>query len=320
MSSYSGRWQRTFERRVGLSGIGVHSGAPVSITLCPAHPDSGVVFLRRNLPNSPDVEIPARSHAVGSTELCTVLGDPNGASVATVEHLLAALAGLGVDNAIIEIDGPEVPVMDGSASAFVDAIDQAGIRAQDAPRRWIRIERPVRVELGSGFAEFRPHPRTRFEISIDYDCAVVGRQQLAIDFTPKIFRGKIARARTFGYMRDVERLWAAGFALGSSLENSIVIGDGVVVNPEGLRFPDEFVRHKMLDTIGDLALAGAPIQGLFRSHRGGHKLNAMALSALLSRTDAWSLVSDPVEREARLEGRVDLGQGLGAPAFAPEAL
>jgi UDP-3-O-[3-hydroxymyristoyl] N-acetylglucosamine deacetylase len=306
---------------VSLSGIGVHSGAPAKITLCPADPDSGIVFLRGNIPNSPDVEIAARSQAIGSTELCTVLGDPKGASVATVEHLLAAFSGLGIDNAAIEIDGPEVPVMDGSAGAFVDAIDRAGVRRQDAPRRYIRIDKPVRVELGLAFAEFKPHARTRLEISIDYDCAVVGRQHLGIDLTPKSFRRKIARARTFGYMRDVERLWAAGFALGSSLENSIVIGDGVVVNPEGLRYPDEFVRHKVLDTIGDLALAGMPIQGLFRSHRGGHKLNAMALSALLSREDAWTLVTEAtVEREPRPEGRVELGQGLVAPAFAPEVL
>ncbi len=320
MSQSGERKQKTLERRVGLSGIGVHSGVPVAITLHPAEPDSGIVFLRGNLPNAPDVEIPARSHSVGSTELCTVLGDPKGASVATVEHLLAALAGLGIDNATIEIDGPEVPVMDGSSAAFVDAIDGVGIRVQDAPRRFIRIDKPVRVELGPAFAEFRPHARSRFEISIDYDCAVVGRQQLNLDLTAKSFREKIARARTFGYMRDVERLWAAGFALGSSLENSVVIGDGAVVNPEGLRYPDEFVRHKVLDTIGDLALAGAPIQGLYRSHRGGHKLNAMALAALLSRPDAWTMVSDTAERGSRGEGRADLGQGLGAPAFAPEVL
>jgi UDP-3-O-[3-hydroxymyristoyl] N-acetylglucosamine deacetylase len=305
---------------VSLSGVGVHSGIPVTITLCPTEPDSGIAFLRGSLADAADVEIPARSHAVGSTELCTVLGDPNGVSVATVEHLLAALAGLGIDNALIEIDGPEVPVMDGSAGAFVDAIDRAGVRVQNAPRRWIRIEKPVRVELGSAHAEFRPHPRMRLEIGIDYDCSVIGRQQLGLDLTPKSFRRDIARARTFGYLRDVERLWAAGFALGSSLENSVVIGDGAVVNPEGLRYPDEFVRHKVLDTIGDLALAGMPIQGLYRSHKGGHKLNALALSALISRSDAWSLVSDPVEREPRQEGRVELAQGLAAPAFAPEVL
>jgi UDP-3-O-[3-hydroxymyristoyl] N-acetylglucosamine deacetylase len=267
-----------------------------------------------------DVEIPARSDQVGATELCTVLGDPKVAGVATVEHLLAALAGLGIDNATIEIDGPEVPVMDGSASAFVDAIDQAGILQQDAPSRTIRVEKPVRVELGEAFAEFRPAARTRLEISIDYDCAVVGRQKLAIDLTPKNFRNEIARARTFGYVRDVERLWAAGFALGSSLENSVAIGDGAVINPEGLRYPDEFVLHKALDAIGDLALAGARIQGLFRAHRGGHRLNALALSTLLARTDAWSLVPDFAEREARPEGRAELTAGLAAPTFVSEAI
>ena len=315
------RGQKTLRGRVSLSGIGVHSGLPVSISICPADADSGIAFLRTNLPGSPDIEIPARSGAVAATELCTVLGDPKGASVATVEHLLAALAGLGIDNALIEIDGPEVPVMDGSARAFVDAIDQVGLQAQGAPRRFIRIAKPVRVELGTAFAEFRPHDRSRLEISIDYDCAVVGRQALAIDLTPKTFRGEIAPARTYGYMRDVERLWAAGFALGSSLENSVVIGDGAVINPDGLRYPDEFVRHKVLDTIGDLALAGMPIQGLYRSHKSGHKLNAMALSALLQRPDAFTLVADHVEREpSRPEGRAELTQGLMAPAFAPEVL
>lgn len=290
------------------------------MTLCPAEPDSGIVFVRAALADSADVEIPARSHAVGSTELCTVLGDPKGASVATVEHLLAALVALGVDNALIEVDGPEVPVMDGSAGAFVEAIDRAGVRVQSAARRWLRIEKPVRVELGSASAEFRPHPRSRLEISIDYDCSVIGRQEFSLDLTSKAFRRDVARARTFGYMRDVERLWAAGFALGSSLENSIVISNGAVVNPEGLRYPDEFVRHKVLDTIGDLALAGMPIQGLYRSHKGGHKLNALALSTLISRSDAWSIVSDAVEREPRPESRPDLAQGLTVPAFAPEVL
>jgi UDP-3-O-[3-hydroxymyristoyl] N-acetylglucosamine deacetylase len=320
MAGSKERGQRTLKRRVTLSGIGVHSGSPVSVTLCPADVDNGISFLRTNVPNSPDIEIPARSDAVGSTELCTVLGDPNGVFVATVEHLLAALSGLAIDNALIEIDGPEVPVMDGSAMDFVDAVDQVGVVAQGAPRRFIRVDKPVRVELGDAFAEFRPLGRFRLEVSIDYDCPVVGRQALGIDITPKNFRQDVARARTYGYMRDVEKLWAAGFALGSSLENSVVIGDGAVVNPEGLRFPDEFVRHKVLDSIGDLALAGAPILGLYRSHKSGHKLNAMALSALLSRRDAWSLVSEQAERETRQEGHAELGQGLAAPVFAPEVL
>jgi len=320
MAGTKKRGQRTLKGRTTLSGIGVHSGLPVSITLSPAEPNSGISFLRTNVPGSPDVEIPAHADSVGATELCTVLGDPKGASVATVEHLLAAFAGLSVDNAIVEIDGPEVPVMDGSARPFVDAIEKVGTVAQGAPRRFIRIAKPVRVESGAAFAEFRPFARFRVEISIDYDCTVIGRQSLAIDVTPKNFRDQIARARTYGYMREVEKLWAAGFALGSSLENSVVIGDGAVVNPEGLRFPDEFVRHKVLDTIGDLALTGTPILGLYRSHKGGHKLNAAAVSALLSRRDAWSLVSETVEREPRQEGHGELVPGLVAPVFAPEVL
>jgi UDP-3-O-[3-hydroxymyristoyl] N-acetylglucosamine deacetylase len=312
--------QRTLKDRVSLAGIGVHFGKPVAITISPADADSGISFLRTNLPDSSDVEIPARADAVGSTELCTVLGDPKGASVATVEHLMAALSGLAIDNAIVEIDGPEVPVMDGSARAFVDAIDQVGVVSQSAPRRFIRVDKTVRVELGASFAEFRPLNRFRLEVSIDFDCPVVGRQALGLDVTPKSFRRDIARARTFGYMRDVERLWAAGFALGSSLENSVVIGDGAVVNPEGLRFPDEFVRHKALDALGDLALSGAPILGLYRSHKSGHKLNAMALSALLSRSDAWTLVNEPAEREIRQEGHTEPAQGLAAAVFAPEVL
>lgn len=320
MSLFDERRQRTLAGRVSLSGVGVHSGAAASITLSPGEPDTGIVFIRTDLADLADTEIPARAHAVGSTELCTLLGDPRGASVATVEHLLAALSGIGVDNASIEVDGPEIPVMDGSAIAFIEAIDRVGLRVQSASRRWIRIDKPVRVAAGSGFAEFHPHHRRRLEISIDYDCPVVGRQAVALDVSAKAFRRDIAPARTFGYMRDVERLWAAGFALGSSLENSVVIGDGAVVNPEGLRYPDEFVRHKALDAIGDLALAGAPIQGLFRSHRGGHKLNALAVSTLLARTDAWTLVSEGGERETVREVRAELGSAIAAPAFAPEVL
>jgi UDP-3-O-[3-hydroxymyristoyl] N-acetylglucosamine deacetylase len=314
------RGQTTLKERVSLSGIGVHSGAEVSVTLNPADPNSGISFLRVDLEVSPDVEIPARCDMVGSTELCTVLGDPNGASVATVEHLLAALAALGVDNCLIEIDGPEVPVMDGSSRDFVDAIDQAGSVAQNVPKSLLRVEEPVRVELGSAFAEFLPHEASRFEVSIDYDCPVIGRQAYAIDLTPESFRREIAEARTYGYLREVERLWSTGFALGSSLENSVVIGDGAVVNPEGLRHPDEFVRHKVLDTIGDLALAGVPIQGLYRSHKGGHKLNAMALSELLRREGAWTLLTAFSERESRADARGEHAQGMMAAAFAPEVL
>jgi len=320
MSSSRIRRQKTLKERVSLFGIGVHSGAPVRMTLCPADPDSGIVFLRTNAADGAEIEIPALSLSVGSTELCTVLGDPRGVCVATVEHLLAALFGLGVDNAVVEIDGAEVPVMDGSASAFVEAIDQAGIVLQKAPKRFIKILKPVRVEMGSAHAEFRPFDGCKFEVAIDYDCTVIGKQAMAIGLNPQNFRREIARARTYGNVKDVERLWAAGFARGSSLENSVVIGDGAVMNPEGLRYPDEFVRHKVLDAIGDLALAGAPLQGLYRSYRGGHKLNAAALSVLFAEPDAWRFVSDSAERETRPEGRGDIPAGLLQPVFAPETI
>ncbi len=312
--------QRTLNGRVSLSGVGVHSGKPVGVALCPADPNSGITFVRTDVAGSPDLEIPASFASIGATELCTVLGDPGGVCIATVEHLLAALIGVGIDNATVEIDGPEVPVMDGSAGSFVEAIDRAGILVQRPPKRVLRIRKPVRVEAGTAFAEFRPHEGCRFEVGIAYDCPVIGSQSIGIDLTPASFRREIARARTYGYMRDVERLWAAGYALGSSLENSVVIGDSGVINAEGLRFPDEFVRHKVLDAIGDLALAGAPFRGLYRSFRGGHKLNAMALSALLSDPDAWTMVPAAADRDARVESRgADLLSGLLVPAFVPEA-
>ena len=310
------RGQRTLKRRVGLSGIGVHSGKPVSVTLAPADPNNGITFVRTDVPGT---EILASHASVGATELCTVLGDPQGVCVATVEHLLAAFIGLGIDNATVEIDGSEVPVMDGSAGRFVEAIDEAGIAVQRQTRRFLKIRKPVRVELGAAYAEFRPYDGCRFEVGIAFDCPVIGTQALGVDLTPRTFRSGIARARTFGHMRDVERLWAAGYALGSSLENSVVIGADGVMNPEGLRYPDEFVRHKVLDAIGDLALAGAPFRGLYRSFRGGHKLNAMALSALLAAPDAWTMVSAPVVSRKRAEPRSERLSGLLAPVFAPEA-
>lgn len=319
MGFTTSRGQKTLRKCVRLSGIGVHSGKAVSISLCPADPGRGISFVRTDHSGAHEIQIPAHFSSVGSTEFCTVLGDARGLCVATVEHLLAALIGLGIDNAIVEIDGPEVPVMDGSAEAFVNAIDQAGILQQHSPKRFIRIRRPVRVEMGSAFAEFRPYRGCRFEVGIAFDCPVIGHQAVAIDLTPKRFRREIARARTFGYLKDVERLWAGGFALGSSLDNSVVIGEGDIVNPEGLRFPDEFARHKLLDAIGDLALAGAPIEGLYRSFKGGHKLNAMALGALLSQKDAWSFVSAPAGREPRAGAHAELLSGILAPAFAAKA-
>jgi UDP-3-O-[3-hydroxymyristoyl] N-acetylglucosamine deacetylase len=186
----------------------------------------------------------------------------NGASISTVEHLMAALSALEVDNAVIEVDGPELPVMDGSAAAFIDAVDMAGIVTLPAPRRYIKVLKPVRAEVGRSFGELRPYGGTRIEIEIDFEHSAIGRQVFAADIDPAVFRRELGRARTFGFLSDVEKMWANGLALGASLENSIVIGADRVINPDGLRFDDEFVRHKALDALGDLALAGAPIRVL----------------------------------------------------------
>lgn len=306
-------YQTTLKSRVSLSGVGVHSGKPVSVHFIPADPDTGIVFSATG-GNGEAVELRALAAEVGATDLCTVLGDPAGTHVATVEHLLAALSSLGIDNVLIEIDGSEVPILDGSAASFVEAFDQAGIEALAVKRRFIRILKPVRIESGASWAEFRPYDGTRFEIEIDFDSPAIGRQFYAADIAPDTFRREIARARTFGFMKDVERLWAAGYALGSSLENSVVIGDDdKVINIGGLRYPDEFVRHKMLDALGDLALAGARFIGCFRSYRGGHRLNAAALRRLLSDRSAFQIV----ETRRRERGRTAEMIAVNAPVYAP---
>jgi len=309
-------YQSTLKTRVSLSGVGVHSGKPVSIHFTPADPDTGVVFHCAGA-DGENVEIRGLAAEVGRTDLCTVLGDPAGTHIATVEHLMATLFGLGIDNVLIEIDGPEVPILDGSAAPLVEAFDQAGLELLPVKRRYIRVVKPVRFENGASWAEFRPYDGTRFEIDIDFDNPAIGRQRLELDIGADIFRREISRARTFGFMKDVERLWAAGYALGSSLENSVVIGDdGRIINIEGLRYPNEFVRHKMLDAMGDLALAGARFIGCFRSYRGGHKLNATALRGLLSDPSAFEIV----ETNPRSRGRGAEMVAVNAPVFAPWAL
>jgi len=304
--------QTTLKSRVTLSGIGVHSGQPVTVHFNPADPDTGVIFQCTGANGGS--EIRALVSEIGATDLCTVLGDPSSHHVATVEHLMAALFGVGIDNVVIEIEGSEVPILDGSASAFVDAFDLAGVEQQDVKRRYIRVLKPVRIENGASWAEFRPHAGTRFEVEIDFENPAIGRQSYKTDVTPDIFRRDLARARTFGFMRDVERLWAAGYALGSSLENSVVIGDDSrIINMEGLRYPNEFVRHKTLDAMGDLALAGARFIGCFRSYRGGHKLNAAALRRLLSDNSAFEFV----EASRRERGRSAELIAVNAPVYAP---
>ena len=306
--------QTTLRDRISLDGCGVHSNAPVRMVLQPAEANSGIVFSRTGLSGGERL-VEARWTEVATTELCTVLGQTSEASVSTVEHLLAAFAGLGVDNAQVEIDGPEVPIMDGSARSFVDAVDQAGVVELSAPRRYIKVLKPVRVEHGRSYSELRPAARGfRFDVEIDFHGGVIGRQQIVFDLDPGIFRSELAGARTFGFLRDVERLWKAGFALGASLDNTIAVDEQRVINPGGLRYPDEFVRHKALDAIGDLALSGAPLIGAYKSFCGGHKTNVAVLEAMFSDKSAFEIIEAPVGRRA---GRSAL-KAASLPAFGPE--
>ena len=313
-----GAKQTTLRHPVAVSGIGVHSGLPVTLTLHPADDDAGIVFQRIAADGSIEREIRADVRAVTATEFATVLGDAEGPLCSTAEHLLAALRGLYVDNVVVEIDGPEVPIMDGSAAAFVDAIDQAGLTARALPRRYIEVIKPVSVSKDGAYGELRPYQHGfRVEAEIDFDHPLIGQQALSLDIEPDTFRREIARARTFGFMRDVSKLWSAGYALGASFENTLVVSEDRVLNPDGLRFADEFVRHKVLDAIGDLALAGQPLLAAYKTVCGGHKLNHAVLSALMSDRSAWRVV-EADERVRRVRGSASLATGLVAPAYGPE--
>jgi len=307
--------QTTLADQITLSGIGVHSGKPASITLYPADSGTGIVFSRCDLADESG-EIPALWDKVTSTSLCTVLGDPANGGVSTVEHLMAALYGLGVDNAIVEIDGPEMPIMDGSSVVFVEAIRQTGLRDLDRGRRYLKVKKAVRVDNGSAWCELKPYDGCRFDITIDFDTPLIGRQSFVADMTPDVFANELARARTFGYVKDVEQLWKMGFALGSSLDNSVAIGEDRILNPEGTRWPDEFARHKALDAVGDLALAGLPIIGLYRSFKGGHGMNNAILKKLFldGGADAYEIVEAPAWRDV---GHAE-HPGLAAAAFGPD--
>ena len=295
-----GARQTTLCDRTALCGIGIHSGLPVTLTFHPAAANTGLRFIRTRIEGRHDREIRADMSAVTATEFATVLGDDAGPLISTAEHVLAALAGLGVDNAVVEINGPEAPIMDGSAAPFVAAIEAAGIETLDHSRRYIKVVKPVRVTMGDAYGELRPNPRGfRIEGEIAFDHPLIGGQSLAIDVKPDTFRREIARARTFGFMRDVAGLWNAGYALGASLENTLVVSDNRILNPDGTRFPDEFVRHKILDAIGDLALAGGPLLATYRTVRGGHKLNHAVVCALMSDACAWNWVDEDVARPRR---------------------
>jgi UDP-3-O-[3-hydroxymyristoyl] N-acetylglucosamine deacetylase len=312
--------QTTLRSHATVTGVGVHSGLPVSLTLGPAPVDAGFIFVRAGLEGG-DREVQATAQSVIATAFATVLGDGEGPLVSTAEHVLAALRGMGVDNAVIEIDGPEVPIMDGSAAAFVAAIDQAGIVSQSGLRRFIEVLKPVQVVMGDSFGELRPYAAGfRAEVEINFANPAIGRQKYAFELNPERFRREIARARTFGCMNDVARLWGSGFSLGASFENTVVFDETRLLNPEGLRYSDECARHKVLDAVGDLALAGLPLLGAYRSVRGGHKLNHAVLTALLADRSAWRVIEAETARRSRTHAEVGSGMvgGMIAPAYGPD--
>ena len=282
--------QRTLKNVIRATGVGLHTGKKVYLTLRPAAVDTGIVFRRVDL--DPVVEIQARAENVGDTKLSTTLVKGN-VRISTVEHLLSALAGIGVDNAYVELSAAEVPIMDGSAGPFVFLIQSAGIVEQNAPKRFIRIKRPVSVRDGDKWARFEPFEgfKVAFEIDFDHPLFKGSRQQAVVDFSTTSFVKEISRARTFGFLRDLEWLRENQLALGGSLDNAVVVDDYRILNEDGLRYQDEFVKHKVLDAVGDLYLLGRSLIGAFSGYKSGHALNNSLLRALIADQSAWDLVT-----------------------------
>jgi UDP-3-O-[3-hydroxymyristoyl] N-acetylglucosamine deacetylase len=288
--------QRTLKNVIRATGVGLHTGEKVYLTLRPAAPDTGIVFRRVDL-DTP-VEIEANAENVGDTQLSTTLVK-DGVRISTVEHLLSAFAGLGIDNAYVDVSAPEVPIMDGSAGPFVFLIQSAGVEEQKAAKRFIRILKPVEVRDGDKVARFEPFDGFKVSFGIDFDHPVIGDEtkQALIDFSSTSFVREVSRARTFGFLRDIEMLRERNLALGGSMDNAIVVDDFRVLNEDGLRYEDEFVKHKILDAIGDLYLLGHSLVGAFSGYKSGHELNNRLLKALIAQTDAWEeVIFDDAER------------------------
>ena len=275
--------QRTLKTAIGCRGIGLHSGCKVAMTLHPAPPDTGIAFRRTGSPT----EIRANWANAIDSPLCTALSNGEGMRIGTVEHLMAALAGAAIDNAVVELDGPEVPIMDGSAAPFLFLIECAGIVEQDAARRAIKILKPVSVAEADATAALYPAHGLSMSFEIDFDNPLICRQDICLEFEAGTFRTELSRARTFGLLDEVDRLRQAGFARGGSLDNAVVVGHDQVLNIGGLRYADEFVRHKLLDAFGDLYLAGGPLVGAFRGVRSGHAHTRRLLAALFADGEAW---------------------------------
>ena len=292
------RGQRTLRNPIGCVGTGLHTGAKVSLTLLPAGPDSGVRFMRYDRPGRPPV--PARFDQVCDTTMCTALGDPGGTVVGTIEHLMAALAICEIDNVVVEVGGPELPIMDGSAQPFVFLIECAGTVEQERPRRWVEVLKLVSLEAHGKYARLEPADGLILDCEIQFDHPLIDSQAMCIAFDPESFKTEIARARTFAFAERVEELWSRGLALGGSLKNAVVVSRDRVLNEEGLRFADEFVRHKVLDSLGDLYLAGAPLRGRLTACSAGHTMHNKLLRALFADPGAWRMTggAGPLEKAA----------------------
>jgi len=283
--------QRTLKNKIQTTGVGLHTGKKVTLTLRPAPDNTGIIYRRTDL--SPAVDFPVDAKSVRDTMLCTCLVNENNVRISTVEHINAALAGLGIDNIIIEVDAPEIPIMDGSASPFIYLLLDAGIAEQDAPKKFLRVKQTVRVENGDKWAEIRPYSGFKLDFTIDFNHPAIdgSSQRYQMDFSSESFIRQISRARTFGFMRDIEMLQSKGLCLGGSLDCAIVVDDYRVLNEDGLRFDDEFVRHKMLDTIGDLYMCGHNMLAEVVCYKSGHALNNQLLQALLANQEAWEFVT-----------------------------
>ena len=282
--------QRTLKNAIRATGVGLHSGIKVEMHLRPAPVNSGIVFRRMDIPSA--VDLKADPYLVTDTRLCSVLESGN-AKVATVEHLMSALAGMGIDNIYVDLNGPEVPIMDGSSAPFVFLLQSAGIEEQKALKKYVRIKQPVEVHDGDKWVRFTPHNGFRIEFTIDFDHPVFdkGAQKVVVDFDHTAYTKEVARARTFGFMHEVEALRNHGLALGGSLDNAIVMDEFRVLNSDGLRYENEFAKHKVLDAIGDLYLLGHPIIGAFEAYKSGHALNNKLLRELLAHQDCWEYVN-----------------------------
>lgn len=282
--------QRTLKKATRTTGVGLHTGVRVEMTLRPAPVDTGIVFQRSDLPKFPS--IPALAANVGDTRLSSTL-NVDGASISTVEHLMSALAGLGIDNLFVDVAGPELPIMDGSAGPFVFLLQSAGIAEQNARKRYLRVTAPVEVSDGDKWARFTPFDGFRLDFTIDFPHPVFGSENrnVVVDFAFDSYAKEIARARTFGFMQDVEAMRAAGLGLGGSLQNAVVLDEFRVLNSEGLRYDNEFVRHKVLDAIGDLYLLGHPLIGQYTAYKSGHALNNKLARALVARAEAFEIVT-----------------------------